>query len=77
MTATMSLVARQPLPAVLIAIVAVFAVTFVVLRGTGTVQRLIGPATLAVVLRVLGLLMAALSIQSIVSGLQTLMAWKA
>jgi len=39
------------------------------------VQRFIGPATLAVVLRVLGLLLAALSIQSIVSGLQSLMSW--
>jgi len=74
MTATMSLVARQPLPAVLAAIVAVFVVTFVVLRGTTVVRRLIGPATLAVVLRVLGLLLAALSIQSIVSGVQSLLA---
>jgi multiple antibiotic resistance protein len=73
MTATMGLVARQPLPAVLLAIVAVFAITFVVLRGTATVQRLIGPATLAVVLRVLGLLLAALSIQSIVSGVHSLL----
>lgn len=75
MTATMSLVARQSLPAVLFAIVAVFAITYVVLRGTATVQRFIGPATLAVVLRVLGLLLAALSIQSIVSGLQSLMSF--
>jgi multiple antibiotic resistance protein len=75
MTATMSLVARQPLPAVLFAIVAVFAVTFLVLRGTATVQRFIGPATLAVVLRVLGLLLAALSIQSIISGVQSLLGW--
>jgi multiple antibiotic resistance protein len=77
MTATMSLVARQSLPAVLFAIVAVFAITYVVLRGTATVQRFIGPATLAVVLRVLGLLLAALSIQSIVSGVQSLLGWTA
>jgi multiple antibiotic resistance protein len=77
MTATMSLVAREPLPLVLVAIVAVFAITFVVLRGTATVQRLVGPATLAVVLRVLGLLLAALSIQSIVSGVQSLLGWTA
>lgn len=75
MTATMSLVATQPLPSVLLAIFAVFAITFLVLRGTATVQRFIGPATLAVVLRVLGLLLAALSIQSIVRGVQSLLAW--
>ncbi len=74
MTATMSLVSRQPLPAVLLAIVAVFAVTFVVLRGTATVQRLIGPGTLAVILRLLGLLLAAQSVQSILSGLRSLIA---
>ncbi len=72
MTATMSLVAREPLPAVLLAISLVFAITFVVLRGAATVQRLLGPATLAVVLRVLGLLLAALSIQSIVRNLISL-----
>ena len=77
MTATMSLVAREPMPIVLLAIVAVFAITFVVLRGTATVQRFIGPATLAVVLRVLGLLLAALSIQSIVRGVQSLLGWTA
>jgi multiple antibiotic resistance protein len=77
MTATMSLVAREPLPVVLLAIVAVFAITFVVLRGTATVQRFIGPAALAVVLRVFGLLLAALSIQSIVSGMQSLIGWTA
>ena len=75
MTATMSLVATKPLPAVLLAILAVFAITFLVLRGTATVQRFIGPATLGVVLRVLGLLLAALSIQSIVSGVQSLLLW--
>lgn len=74
MTATMSLVAQQSFVAVALAIVAVFAVTFVVLRGTATVQRLIGPATLAVVLRVLGLLLAALAIQSIVRGVTSLVA---
>jgi multiple antibiotic resistance protein len=75
MAATMSLVSREPLIPVLFAILAVFAVTFVVLRGTSTVQRLLGPATLAVVLRVLGLLLAALSIQSIVQGMMSLVSW--
>ncbi len=74
MTATMSLVAQHSFVVVALAIVAVFAVTYVVLRGTATVQRLIGPATLAVVLRVFGLLLAALAIQSIVRGLTSLLA---
>jgi multiple antibiotic resistance protein len=74
MTATMSLVAQQSFVVVALAIVAVFAVTYVVLRGTTTVQRFIGPATLAVVLRVFGLLLAALAIQSIVRGLTSLLA---
>lgn len=72
MGATMSLVAREPLPIVVLAIVAVFVISFLVLRAASTFQRLIGPAILAVVLRVLGLLLAALSIQSIVKGLSTL-----
>jgi hypothetical protein len=46
-------------------------------RRDRTFGQFIGPATLAVVLRVLGLLLAALSIQSIVSGLQSLMSWTA
>lgn len=73
MAATMSLVSREPLPAVIVAIVAVFAIAFLILRGTSAVQRFIGPAVLAVVLRVLGLLLAALSIQSIVSGTLSLL----
>lgn len=77
MTVTMSLVGREPLPAVLLAIVAVFALSYAVLRGTAAVQRLVGPATLSVVLRVLALLLAALSIQSIVSGVQSLLGWTA
>ena len=77
MTVTMSLVTRESLPIVLLAIVCVFAITFVVLRGTATVQRFIGPATLGVVLRVFGLLLAALSVQSILRGVQSLLGWTA
>ncbi|HEU0035949.1 MAG TPA: MarC family protein [Kofleriaceae bacterium] len=77
MAATMSLVTREPLPAVLLAILGVFAVSFLVLRSTAALQRLIGPAVLAVVVRVLGLLLAALSIQSIVRGVASLVTWAA
>lgn len=77
MTVTMSLVTRESLPIVLLAIACVFAITFVVLRGTATVQRFIGPATLGVVLRVFGLLLAALSVQSILRGVQSLLGWTA
>ena len=39
------------------------------------IQRLIGPAILAVVQRVLGLLLAAMSVQSIVTGIASLLAY--
>jgi multiple antibiotic resistance protein len=77
MGATMSLVGREPIVTVMLAIVAVFVVAFFVLRGAAILQRIVGPAVLAVVLRVLGLLLAALSIQSIVKGLSTLFTWVA
>ena len=73
MAAVMALVGREPTLAVVIAIVLVFAVTYVVLRGAGVLQRLVGPAILAVVQRVLGLLLAAMAVQSIVTGIATLL----
>jgi len=73
MATTMLLVSREPLLSVILAIVAVFAITFLILRGTSTVQRFISPAILAVLLRLLGLLLAALSIQSIVDGTMKLL----
>ena len=72
MAAVMSLVGREPAAAVAIAIVLVFVVTYIVLRGAGVLHRLIGPAILAVVQRVLGLLLAAMSVQSIVRGIASL-----
>jgi multiple antibiotic resistance protein len=73
MAAVMSLVGREPTVAVVIAIVLVFAVTYFVLRGAGVLHRLVGPAVLAVVQRVLGLLLAAMSVQSIVTGVSSLL----
>ena len=73
MAAVMAMVGREPVSAVVIAIVLVFGVTYVVLRGATTLHRLLGPATLAVVQRVLGLLLAAMSIQSIVVGVASLL----
>ncbi len=73
MAAVIALVGREPTLAVVIAIVLVFAVTYVVLRGAGVLHRLVGPAILAVVQRVLGLLLAAMSVQSIVTGIASLL----
>lgn len=69
MAAVMSLVGREPVSAVAVAVVLVFVVTYVVLRSAALLQRLIGPATLSVIQRVLGLLLAAMSVQAIVRGL--------
>lgn len=73
MAATMALVASQPTLAVVVAIVLVFAVTYVVLRASRVLDRIVGPATLAVVQRVLGLLLAAMSVQSIIAGIASLL----
>ena len=73
MAAVMALVGREPTLAVVIAIVLVFAVTYLVLRGAGVLHRLVGPAILAVVQRVLGLLLAAMSVQSIIAGVASLL----
>jgi multiple antibiotic resistance protein len=74
MAAVMGLVGREPTIAVVIAIVLVFVVTYYVLRGAGVLQRLLGPATLAVIQRVLGLLLAAMSVHSIITGVAALLA---
>lgn len=73
MAAVMALVGREPPAAVAIAVILVFVVTYLVLRGAGMLQRVLGPAILAVVQRVLGLLLAAMSVQSIVSGIASLL----
>jgi len=73
MAAVMALVGREPPAAVAIAVVLVFIVTYLVLRGAGVLHRLLGPAILAVVQRVLGLLLAAMSVQSIITGIASLL----
>jgi multiple antibiotic resistance protein len=74
MTVTMSLATHEPIAAVLLAIIAVFALTFLVLRGASTVQRLLGPAVLGVILRVLGLVLAAGALQTLVRAAGNLLA---
>jgi multiple antibiotic resistance protein len=73
MAAVMALVGQQPTVAVVVAIVLVFVVTYLALRGAAVLHRVVGPAVLAVVQRVLGLLLAAMAVQSIVSGLASLL----
>lgn len=73
MAAVMSLVGREPTAAVVVAIALVFWVTYLVLRGASVLHRLLGPATLAVIQRVLGLLLAAMSVHSIVTGIASLL----
>lgn len=73
MAATMGLVATQPTVAVMAAVILVFGVTYIVLRASSLIDRVVGPATLLVVQRVLGLLLAALSVQSIVTGIGALL----
>ncbi|MDX2089679.1 MAG: MarC family protein [Kofleriaceae bacterium] len=71
MAAVMELVGREPTIAVVIAIVLVFLVTYLVLRTAGVLHRLLGPV-LGVVQRVLGLLLAAMSVQSVIDGVMSL-----
>ncbi len=58
--------------AVLAAVGVTFAVTYVVLRGAGRLSRWTGPSVVAVVQRVLGLLLAAVAIQFLATGLSSL-----
>lgn len=74
MAAVMGLVGREPTIAVVVAIVLVFWVTYLVLRSATTLHRLLGAPTLAVIQRVLGLLLAALSAHAIVTGIAALLA---
>jgi multiple antibiotic resistance protein len=77
MATVMNLVTRDAsaanIVAVLVAIAATFLIAYPVLRGAGLIQRLIGASVLVVVQRVLGLVIAALSIQSVVSALVALL----
>ncbi len=72
MAAVMMLMSRASgggaVAAILLAIAITFAVSFVVLRGASTVSRVLGPAAMAAIQRVLGLVLAAMSLQFIVEG---------
>lgn len=53
---------------VLVAIVATFAISYLVLRSAALINRALGQSTMSVLQRVMGLILAAMSIQSIVEG---------
>jgi len=55
-------------PLVIVAIVLVFALSYLVLRGATLLQRVLGDSAMSVVQRVLGLVLAAMSIQLVVDG---------
>ena len=78
MATVMSLVSRAPgagaVVAVLAAIAATLLLAYPILRGARLVQRLVGTSTLTVIQRVLGLVLAALSIQTVVTALVHLLA---
>ena len=72
MAAVMMLMTRAtgtgPVVALLAAIVVTFGISFVVLRGAAAVSRFLGPAAMAAIQRVLGLVLAAMSLQFMVEG---------
>jgi len=73
MVTVMSLVSEHPgltsTIAILAAIVVTFLIAYPVLRSATVVQRVVGASILTVVQRVLGLVLAALSIQTMLGGL--------
>jgi multiple antibiotic resistance protein len=58
--------------AVLVAIALVFLATYAILRAAGLVRRLVGPAVLGAVERVLGLVLAAMAAQLVADGVRGL-----
>jgi multiple antibiotic resistance protein len=76
MATVMSLVSGDSSPGSIIAILAAIAVTFAlaypILRSATIVQRIVGASVLTVVQRVLGLILAALSIQTAIRALSHL-----
>jgi multiple antibiotic resistance protein len=78
MATVMSLVSRAPDAAGVLSVVAAIGLTLLVgypvLRSASIVQRIVGPSVLTVVQRILGLVLAALSIQTIVMGASHLLA---
>lgn len=55
-----------------IVMVAVLALTYVLLRASGLIERVLGPTGIVVVTRLLGILLAALSVQFVLDGLADL-----
>ena len=78
MATVMNLVTRAPgaasVAAILAAIAATLLLAYPILRSAGLVQRLVGASALTVVQRVLGLVLAALSIQTVATALVHLLA---
>jgi multiple antibiotic resistance protein len=76
MATVMSLVSADPSVGSLVAVLAAIAVTFLlaypILRSASVLQRIVGASALMVVQRVLGLVLAALSIQTAVVALSHL-----
>jgi multiple antibiotic resistance protein len=76
MATVMSLVSGDSSPSAILAILAAIAVTLVlaypILRSATIIQRIVGPSVLTVVQRVLGLVLAGLSIQTAVMALSHL-----
>jgi multiple antibiotic resistance protein len=77
MATVMSLVSADPsvasIAATLTAIAATFLVAYPILRSAEIVQRILGASVLTVVQRILGLVLAALSIQTAAVGLSQLL----
>lgn len=77
MATVMSLVSADPsvasIAATLAAIAATFLVAYPILRSAAIVQRILGASVLTVVQRILGLVLAALSIQTAAVGLSLLL----
>jgi multiple antibiotic resistance protein len=76
MATVMSLVSADPsagsIAGVLAAIAATFVLAYPILRSATLIQRVVGPSVLTVVQKILGLVLAALSIQTAVAALSQL-----
>ena len=72
MATVMMLSSKAPgalgLTIVLAAIAITFAISYLVLRSAGLINRVLGRSTMSVLQRVMGLILAAMSIQSILEG---------
>lgn len=72
MATTMMLLTEGPgrLPVVLAAIALTFLISYAVLRAAGRLNQLLGPSVVSVVQRVLGLVLAAMALQSMLEGVR-------